>query len=252
MNLCTNAVQAMRQKAGFLEVSLAEANLDSKDELSVHGLRPGRYVKLTMRDTGSGMSPDVLDRVFDPFFTTKPPGEGSGMGLAVVRGIVRMLGGAILAMSEPGIGSTFTVYLPLVETKPLPVEPKIEGLATGRGHILVVDDEKVQLETYVNVLKRLGYEVEGETDSALALVRFRENLFAYDLVITDQTMPKIPGLRLAQEMLRLRPDIPVVLCTGYSETVDAEQAKAAGIKEFILKPFSIREMAAVVRRVLSR
>jgi signal transduction histidine kinase len=252
MNLCTNAAQAMRQKTGVVEVSLVEENLDYEGTLSIPDLGPGKYLKLTVRDTGSGMSPEVLERVFDPFFTTKQQAEGRGMGLAVVRGIVGILGGVVTARSEPGVGSTFAVYLPRAEAAPLSIEPEVEKLAAGKGHILVVDDEKVQLETYLNVLKRLGYEVEGETDSAQALIRFRENIFAYDLIITDQTMPKISGLRLAEEMLRLRPGIPIVLCTGYSEVVDAELARAAGIKEFILKPFTVREIAAVVRRVLSR
>jgi PAS domain S-box-containing protein len=251
MNLLTNAVHSLREKGGVLEVSLAEENLDAEGTLPIPDLRPGKYLKLTVRDTGQGMTPEVLERVFDPFFTTKQPREGSGMGLSVVRGIAQILGGAVTASSEVGAGSTFDVYLPKARQPVLSTEPEAAKIATGKGRILVVDDEKVQLETYLNVLKRLGYEAEGETDSAQALARFRENPFSYDLIITDQMMPKISGLRLAEEMLRLRPGVPVLLCTGYSEVVDADQARAAGIKEFILKPFTVREIAAVVHRILA-
>jgi len=251
MNLLTNAVHSMRQNGGVLEVNLKEMGLDAESTLSIPDLKPGRYLRLTVRDTGQGMAREVLERVFDPFFTTQQLPEGSGMGLPVVRGIVRILGGAVTASSEVGAGSTFDVYFPKAKQPALSAEPEPAKLPTGKGRILVVDDEKVQLETYQNVLERLGYEADGETDSTQALARFRENPFSYDLIITDQTMPKISGLRLAEEMLRLRPGVPVILCTGYSEVVDADQARAAGIKEFILKPFSIREIAAVVHRTLS-
>jgi DNA-binding NtrC family response regulator len=174
------------------------------------------------------------------------------MGLAVVRGIVRIMGGSVTASSEPGQGSSFTVYLPKVQaTVPLG-EAEAERLAAGKGRILVVDDEKVQLQSYLNVLTRLGYSVKGETDPAQALIRFQEDPSAFDLIMTDQTMPKITGMRLAEEMLRLRPDLPIILCTGYSETVDAEQTRATGIREFMMKPFSVREISATVRRALRK
>jgi PAS domain S-box-containing protein len=251
MNLLTNAVHSMREKGGVLEVRLAEEALDVEGTPPIPDLRPGKYLRLTVRDTGQGMTPEVLERVFDPFFTTKKPREGSGMGLSVVRGIVRIMGGAVTASSEVGAGSAFDIYLPKAKQPILSTETEAAKIATGKGRILVVDDEKVQLETYLNVLERLGYQADGETDSTQALARFRENPFSYDLIITDQTMPKISGLRLAEEMLRLRPGVPVLLCTGYSEVVDADQARAAGIKEFILKPFTVREIAAVVQRILA-
>ncbi len=252
MNLCNNASQAMREKGGVLEVKLAQEEVGPNLPPALQDLKPGPYLKLTVSDTGPGIKREVLERVFDPFFTTKKPGEGSGMGLSVVLGIVRMLGGGVTAQSELGKGTEFSVYLPLVKGLAPAPEPGRGKITRGKGRILVVDDEKMQLESYQNVLERLGYEVNVKADSSEALALFRKNPAAFDLVITDQIMPKLSGIRLSEEMLLLRPDIPIILCTGYSETVDAAQAKAAGVKAFLMKPFSIQEIAETIDRAINK
>jgi CheY-like chemotaxis protein len=196
------------------------------------------------------MTPQVKERAFDPFFTTKKAGEGSGMGLAVVAGIVRDYGGAISFTSEEGQGSTFTIYLLRVTAAHPATDPPLDGPPRGSERILLIDDELVQVRSVRSMLTRLGYEVVAMTDGQEALDRFRADPRAFDLVITDQTMPQMTGMRLSEEVLRLRPDLPIILCTGYSETVDAAGARALGIREFMMKPYSVREMAETVRRAL--
>jgi PAS domain S-box-containing protein len=252
MNLCSNAAYAMREQGGMLEVSLAEVEVD-EDMARLHpDLNPGPYLRLTVSDTGVGMTKEVLERAFDPFFTTKKPGEGSGMGLSVVHGIVRNAQGAITAYSEVGKGSTFNVFFPGVEAEESSVKVFPEPVATGRERVLLVDDEEVQVQSVRNMLERLGYTVVARTDSAEALSLFRKDPRAFDLVITDQTMPQLTGARLAEELLRIRPDLPVVLCTGFSEMVDSDAAKALGIRQFLMKPFSLRDMGETIRRALER
>jgi PAS domain S-box-containing protein len=252
MNLCSNAAYAMREQGGVLEVSLAEVEVD-EDMAGLHpDFDPGPYLRLTVSDTGVGMTKEVLERAFDPFFTTKKPGEGSGMGLSVVHGIVRNAKGAITAYSEVGKGSTFNVFFPGVEAEELPVKVTPEPLATGRERVLLVDDEEVQVQSIRNMLERLGYTVVAMTDSAEALSLFRKDPGAFDLVITDQTMPQLTGVRLAEEVLRIRPGLPVVLCTGFSEMVDSDGAKALGIRQFLMKPFSLRDMGETIRRAIEK
>lgn len=197
------------------------------------------------------MTPEVRERAFDPFFTTKKPGEGSGLGLAVIDGIVRDYGGAVTVASEAGQGSTFTVYLPRLARQVLPAEAVPDELPRGSERVLLLDDEEVQVRSVRSMLERLGYTVSGFTDAAEALARFRADPQGIDLVITDQTMPQMTGVKIAEEIMRVRPDIPVVLCTGFSETVDAHEARAQGIREFMMKPYSVREMSEAVRRALS-
>jgi PAS domain S-box-containing protein len=252
MNLCNNAGHAMREKGGVLEVDLASVEIDRDQALAIPELTPGPYLRLTVKDTGTGMTPEVLDKAFDPFFTTKKPGEGSGMGLAVVLSIVKSLKGAISVASEVGKGSTFTVFFPRIQGSATPKERVTKGLARGEERILVVEDERVQVETFQRALKKLGYRVKGMDDSARALALFREDPAAFDLIITDQTMPEMTGIRLSEEILKVRPDIPIILCTGFSEIVDAEGARAAGITKFMMKPFTVREMASAIRQAVGK
>jgi PAS domain S-box-containing protein len=252
MNLCSNAAYAMRANGGILAVRLAELVVDAELAARVPSLKPGHYLGLSVADTGTGMTPAVRERAFDPFYTTKPPGEGSGMGLAVVAGIVRDYGGAIDLDSEEGKGSVFNIYLPSVTLDAVSQDVAPEGLPTGSERVLLIDDEEDQLQTVRSVLERLGYKVVTSTDPQDALALFRADSRAVDLVITDQTMPRMTGMKVAEELLRIRPDLPIVLCTGFSEVVSARQARALGVREFLMKPYSVLEIAESVRRALRR
>jgi PAS domain S-box-containing protein len=250
MNLCSNAAFAMRESGGILEVSLAEVEVDLEMSYRHPDLTPGPYLRLTVTDTGEGMTRDVMERVFDPFFTTKKPGEGTGMGLSVVHGIVTVCNGAISCYSELGRGSTFNVFFPRVDADESPQEVLPKQLATGKERVLLIDDEEAQVTSIQNVLERLGYTVVAQTDSLEALNLFQKNPRAFDLVITDQTMPRMSGIRLAEALLLIRPDIPIIFCTGFSETVDANAVNALGIRQFLMKPFSIVEISETIRRAL--
>ncbi len=252
MNLCSNAAYAMREQGGVLEVNLAEVEVDEDMALRYPDFKPGPYLRLTVTDTGTGMTREVMERAFDPFFTTKKPGEGSGMGLSVVHGIIRGHGGAITVYSEEGKGSTFNIFFPRLEAEETPLDVSRAPVASGTERILLVDDEGAQVESVQNMLERLGYKVVAKTDSAEALALFRRNPQLFDLVITDQTMPQMTGVKLAEEVLRVRPDVPIILCTGFSETVDANGAQASGICQFLMKPFAVREMAETIRRALEK
>jgi len=251
MNLCNNAAYAMRERGGLLLVGLAEIDVDGRLAAQVPALKPGPYLRLTVSDTGTGMSPQVQERAFDPFFTTKKAGEGSGMGLSVVAGIVRDYGGAISLMSEIDGGSAFAIYLPRVAVERIDPQAAPEGTPGGAERILLVDDEEVQARSLQGALTRLGYQVTSLSDGVEALRRLREDPPFFDLLITDQTMPHLTGMRLSEEALALRPDLPIILCTGFSETVDAAGARALGVREFLMKPYSIREMAKTIRRALA-
>ena len=252
VNLGSNAAHAMREKGGVLEVGLAEVRLDQAAAAQYVDLAPGEYLRLTVKDTGHGMAPEVADRIFEPFFTTKKTGEGTGMGLAVVHGIVKSHGGTISVRSEPGKGSTFTILIPRAVGTPEAgkKEPR-EPYPKGTERVLFVDDEDIQVRAMSRLLEHLGYRVTGMTDSLAALETIRRDPRAFDLAILDQTMPNLSGAELAREALRLRPDLPIILCTGYSETIDEEQALAIGTRAFMLKPFSARDIAMAVRRVLA-
>jgi PAS domain S-box-containing protein len=250
MNLGNNAAYAMREKGGILEIGLSETSIDAKTASRFIDLKPGLYLRLSVKDTGHGMPPEVMGRVFEPFFTTKKQGEGTGMGLAVVHGIVKSHGGAISLSSEIGKGTAFTIHLPRV-TGPAEVVKEIrEPFPKGTEKILFVDDEDIQVRAMDKLLAHLGYHVVGLTDAREALRVFRKQPEAFDLAITDQAMPHMSGGELAQELLRARPDLPIILCTGYSETLNEEGALALGIKAFVMKPFSVKEIAAAIRRVL--
>jgi PAS domain S-box-containing protein len=250
MNLCTNAHHAMIDTGGVLEVRLESTTIDAFEAAS-HDLSPGLYLALVVSDTGHGMSPEVVERIFDPYFTTKEKDVGTGLGLAVVHGIVKSYRGAISVKSEPGDGTTFTVYLPRIETEKLPKEAAGERfLPTGDERILLIDDEPTLVDIGRQMLHRLGYQVVTRTSSTEALELFRSAPDEFDLIITDQTMPHMPGDELAKELMKLRPSMPIILCTGFSERISEQEAKSMGIKAFLMKPVVFRDLAATIRKVL--
>lgn len=252
INLCTNAAQAMHETGGVLEVSLSEFDFDENSPEQFLDLDPGTYIRLAVRDTGHGMGPEVMERIFDPFFTTKEKGEGTGMGLAVVHGIVKSYGGTINVKSKLGEGSIFEVFLPRIMTHVARPDVRIsERVPTGNECILFVDDEKVLRDLGKSLLEHLGYEVVARTSSIEALEVFRNQPNRFDLVITDMTMPNMTGMELVKELVQIRPDIPVILCTGFSDKLTPEKAAAAGIREFIMKPFGARNLADTIRKVLA-
>ena len=250
MNLCSNAHHAMRDKGGILEVELKSVDVDADFAVLIPNLREGPYVRLTVSDTGYGMDRATMERIFEPFFTTKAVGEGTGMGLATVHGIVTSHNGAITVYSEAGKGTTFHVYLPRLESKAPDAPLQVESIPTGKERILFVDDEASLARLGKQMLERLGYSVTTRTSSVEALEAFRAKSDMFDLVITDQTMPNITGMELAEEMMRIRPDIPIILATGFSETISPEKAKRLGIREYIMKPVAARELAIITRQVL--
>lgn len=254
MNLCTNAYHAMRDQGGELELRLERRRLAGEDLLGFAELKEGDYVVLSVRDTGHGIPPEILDRIFEPYFTTKEVGEGTGLGLSVVHGIVRQMGGAIHVESRVAQGTTFRIYLPAV------LEAEAEAAASeraaplprGQESILVVDDEPVLVEMAKEILSLLGYRVAAFNDPREALRYFEEDPARVDLVITDMTMPKITGKALARAMRERRPDLPIILTSGYSDSVRAEEARLAGFSSFIKKPYSALALAQGVRQALDR
>ncbi len=253
MNLCTNAKHAMQETGGVIEISTSEEFLDIEEAIEHSNISPGRYIKLSIRDTGCGMEQSVLDKIFDPFFTTKAPGEGTGLGLSVVHGIIKSYHGSIRAFSTPGKGTRFDLYLPLVETeKPQAGSDVQEEVHGGTEKILVVDDEQQIVIMMQQMLETLGYSVTARTSSIEALECFQGHPEKYDLVITDQTMPNMTGAELAKRLLAIRPDIPIVLCTGYSEVINEIAAKSLGIREYMLKPIIRADLAKAIRRALER
>ena len=251
MNLCVNAAHAMREQGGVLKVVLKAVDIEPEMSAKHPELQPGPHVGLIVSDTGSGMSADVVERVFDPFFTTKPPSEGTGLGLSVVYGIVKSYGGGITVYSEPGQGSTFSVFLPriMAPQKETHVQPEV---VQGSGErVLLVEDDAIQLQGVSALLQRLGYAVTARADSAEALALIERDPLDFDLLITDQTMPKLMGSQLAERALKIRPGLPVILCTGFSEIVDGDGAALIGIREFVYKPFGIREISQSIRRALA-
>jgi PAS domain S-box-containing protein len=249
MNLCTNAVHAMHEKGGTLEVTLSKVDMDTG--LAGHpDIQPGTYLRLTVSDTGHGMDPHTMERVFDPYFTTKEKGLGTGLGLAVVHGIVKSHDGAVTFQSAPEKGTTFNVFLPSIKAEAKPESVQIETVCRGSENILFVDDEKPLAELGKQMLERLGYQVECKTSSIEALEVFRAYPHKFDLVITDMTMPNMTGEILARELMGIRPDIPVILCTGFSETTTEEKAKAMGVREFVMKPFEMNKLSKTIRKIL--
>ncbi|HUH66926.1 MAG TPA: PAS domain S-box protein [Syntrophales bacterium] len=249
MNLCTNAAHAMRDRGGILSVSLSSVGANAYLVSRYPDLKSGPYVRLTVGDTGQGIDPAILERIFDPYFTTKGPGEGTGMGLAVVQGIVKRHGGMITVQSELGKGTSFHVLFPRIEQEIAP-EAAAEVLPTGNERILFVDDEEPLVNLGKDMLESLGYSVTTETNSLKALAVFKARPDAFDLVVTDVTMPGMTGIQLAREMMTIRPDIPIILCTGFSELINEKKAKEMGIREFVMKPFVVGKHAKTIRKVL--
>ncbi len=250
LNLCTNAAHAMGDK-GILEVSLSRVDLKKSDlaEQSIVALRPGQYLKLSVSDTGCGMHARTLERIFDPYFTTKEVGKGSGLGLAVVHGIVKRQGGAVTVQSEPGKGTSFSIFIPAIEAIVDPIVETGQELPTGTERILLVDDEQSVIEMEIAIFERLGYDVTPETDSLRALEIFGSRPGEFDLIITDYTMPNFTGIDLSKEIRRIQSDIPIILCTGFSEKVTEKGAMDLGV-ELAIKPFGMKQIAELVRKVL--
>ena len=253
INLCTNAAHAMREKGGILDVSISTADMTAGVRPCNPDFKPGVYALLTIRDNGQGIDPAIMDKIFHPFFTTKKPGEGTGLGLSVVYGIVRSYGGVITVQSEVGKGTAFHVYFPCIQDVVAAREKETDiALLGGHEQILCVDDEEPISRLIHEFLESIGYKVVSTTSCREALNIYMEDPYRFDLVITDLTMPQMTGLELAGQILSVRPELPVVLCTGYNERFTEEDIKQKGIRDFIIKPILLKDLARRVRGVLER
>jgi two-component system, cell cycle sensor histidine kinase and response regulator CckA len=251
MNLCTNAAHAMKEKGGILEVSLREVSFELGKPVPHHDLKAGvEYEMLIVRDTGCGIDKEIINRIFDPFFTTKKTGEGTGLGLAVVYGIIRNHGGAITVESKLGQGTVFYVYIPTIQQQKEELKEFKSVLSGGNERILFVDDEVSLTAIFKSQLEDLGYSVDDHNDPLTALDAFRRNPSSYDLVITDMTMPHMVGTDLAVKLSQVRSDIPVILCTGVIDKIEQDYLRRCGICDMILKPISIKKLAQEIRQVL--
>jgi len=250
LNLYTNAAHAMEETGGTLEISMQNLVLDNNSADIYPDLSPGYYVVMKVSDTGQGISPEIKDRIFDPYFTTKEMGKGSGMGLSVVHGILQSHQGAISVDSEPGKGTTFTVFFPVIEEEAVIESKSVDKFPTGNERILFIDDEKSIVNMAQKMLERLGYQVETKKNPVDALELFHSKPDWFDLVVTDMTMPYMTGDKLVEQILNISPDMPTILCTGFSEKISEEKAQALGIKAFVLKPLVKRDFAVTVRKVL--
>jgi signal transduction histidine kinase/ActR/RegA family two-component response regulator len=249
MNLCTNAAQALENEVGVIEVSLREIETGKAEQLRYSDLEPGKYVVLTVKDTGGGIPPETLERIFDPFFTTKEVGEGSGLGLAVIHGIIISHDGVIDVKSELGRGSVFTVFFPRVQEADGEADEMV-SLPRGTETILFVDDEEDIVKMRTGMLSYLGYRMLPATSPEQALGYFTKGKEQIDLLITDHTMPRMTGLQLATRINAMQPDLPIILCSGYSEAVTPEEAQKAGIHRFLAKPVDMRLLATAIREIL--
>jgi len=253
MNLCTNAFHAIEETGGKLNISLKAIDLSSEDLTREPHIEAGTFVQLSVSDSGVGIPQEFRDKIFDPYFTTKEVGKGTGMGLSIIHGIVKSYGGFITFYSELGQGTVFHIFLPIITKAMLPDEKAIETikhLPVGRENILFIDDEDILADLGKDMLERLGYNVTVRMSSLEALETFQNQPEYFDLVITDQTMPGMTGADLARRMLQIRPDIPIILCTGYSSIISEEKAKSIGIREFALKPLTKKNIAGTIRKVL--
>ena len=248
MNLLTNAAYAMEDKGGILEVHLKDVVLDKEDKLT--GLMQGNYLEIKVSDTGVGIDPKIIGSIFEPYFTTRGSGEGTGLGLAMVQGIVESYGGKITVGSRLGKGATFILYLPVTKKRSGRDANVQERVPTGTERILFVDDEYPIAKVVSQMLERLGYLVTTRTSSIEALALFRAKPNDFDLVVTDMTMPNLTGDKLAVELMKIRRDIPVILCTGYSRKISDETASNMGIRAFAYKPMVKADLAKTVRKVL--
>ncbi len=250
MNLVTNAAHAMRERGGVLEVKLSAVEFFAYDFACPADLKPGPYIRLAVSDTGQGIAPSALERIFEPYYTTKGPGEGTGLGLAVVHGIVISHEGAITVYSKPGDGSVFNVYLPRAESEASTTGSELLGLPRGNERVLFIDDEKDLAAVGGSMLEFLGYTVIAKSSALEALEVFRSQPDGFDLVITDMTMPAMTGLDLAEELLRIRPRLPIILCTGYSSIATPDKARAAGIRRILQKPLIMSVLSKAIRETL--
>ncbi len=250
MNLCTNASHAMKEKGGVLDLRLKEVDMEDESLHQFKELKRGKYIQLTVADTGDGISKDCIDRIFDPFFTTKEREEGTGMGLSVVHGIVKEMGGAISVYSEPDKGATFQVLFPKYEGEATEVVSPRYRLPRGKGRILFVDDEESIILYGRQILEHIGYQVTTATSSLEALEMFKSHPEEFDLVLTDMTMPKMTGLELSKQLKEIRPNVPIVLSTGFSAGITAEAIRDSGICEMVMKPMIAGELAESVSKAL--
>ena len=250
MNLCTNAAQAMESGSGILTVSLTDSKLDQDTKEKPADLAPGDYIAITVTDTGKGISEKDIEFIFEPYFTTKDVGTGTGLGLSVVQGIVKSYGGDISVQSEIGHGSTFTIYLPVIKTSNRYEPETSDALPVGNEKVLVIDDEPAIATLCGKILAHLGYKVTTQTNSIKAMEMFKHSPNDFDLVITDMSMPNMAGDRLAAELMNIRPDIPVILCTGYNKNISETLAAEIGIRALVMKPLTKTVLAKTVRNVL--
>ena len=250
MNLCTNAYYAMKSFGGTLNVSLTAVAIQDHDIKTFSEIQPGNYLKLSISDTGCGIPSDIINRIFDPYFTTKPIGEGTGLGLSTIHGIVKDHSGSIKVYSEVGIGTTFHIFLPTAEaTAEITVE-KLEQLPMGSGCILFVDDEESLLDIGRDLLSRLGYQVETRASALDALEAFQVDPQKFDLVISDITMPKMTGDEIARQIKAIRPEIPIILCSGFSDRINPQTMETIGISALLMKPIIYADLAQTVHRIL--
>ncbi len=250
LNLCTNAFHAMEETGGRLEITLKEIDLSREDITAESHINTGIFIQLSVCDSGPGMTQEVKDKIFDPYFTTKGVGKGTGMGLSIVDGIIKSYGGFLTFTSEPGKGTSFHIFLPVVSENMLPDKEAVKQIPVGKEKVLFIDDEDLLADMGKDMLERLGYHVTVRKSSLEALETFQNQPDQFDLVITDQTMPGMTGVDLARRMLQVRSDIPIILCTGYSSIISEEKAKIMGIREFAMKPLSKKDIAVLIRKVL--
>ena len=250
MNLCTNAAHAMRSQGGLLEIRLDGVVHDNKSDLQYGELKPGAYIRLSVSDAGEGIAPDYLERIFEPFFTTKHRGEGTGMGLAVIHGIVKDMDGTILVVSEVNKGSTFHVLLPRYSGENAHSEHHPPPPEKGKGNILFVDDEMGFLTAGEEILEHIGYSITTATSGDEALALFDASEEPFDLVITDLDMPKMTGIDLAKELSRREPDIDIILCTGFSDRITSVKKEVKEITEIVMKPLLAGELTHAIEKIL--
>jgi PAS domain S-box-containing protein len=247
-NLCSNSLHAMKENGGTLDVELKNVKIDKRS--SYTNLKTGSYVKLTIKDSGYGIEPENKARIFDPFFTTKQPGEGTGLGLSVVHGIVISNDGTIKVDSKKNKGTTFHIFFPIINDAIIPFYENDRSLPIGNERILFVDDEEALVDSCRRTLERIGYTVVALNSGAQALELFQSNHDNFDLVITDTTMPNITGVQLSEKLLKICPDIPIIICTGHSDLITQEKLDTIGIRECVMKPFKMQEIAETIRKVL--
>jgi len=251
INLCSNAYHAMKNLGGVLGIKVTNVDITNEDILHFGDIKRGNYARLTVNDTGHGMDRNLVQRIFEPFFTTKEKGLGTGMGLSVVHGIVQDHNGYIDVYSEPNHGTTFHIYLPIIKSEEITEEtPKVDQIPGGNEHILLVYDEETIVYMIKQMLESIGYKVTARTSSIEAYEAFENQPNKFDLIITDQIMPNMTGELLARKISKIRLDIPIILCTGFSEFMDKKELKQSGIDGVVLKPVLKSELAQAIRKVI--